>query len=142
MLCCRPYFKIADTTVWPHCNLLCGSLICLFSCSANVRIPCLEQIRHYIGKALCTAWKERNLTKLFASQCLIARWLAILIFSVIKDRFSKSELSHLWLTFCRPQWISPAVDKRIQNILPEAHTQQSNDVPWDVSRLPPCSSGS
>lgn len=38
-------------------------------------------------------------------------------------------ISHLWLTFCRPQWSSQVVRlplQRIQNTLPpEAHTQQT-----------------
>lgn len=50
ILSCRRYSKITDSTVWPCCNPLCRSWIYLFSCSANVRIPCLEQINTTLAK--------------------------------------------------------------------------------------------
>lgn len=51
--CCQHYLACY--------NLLGGSLIYLFSCLANVRIPCPEQIKNYIGKAGPTAgWEKFN----------------------------------------------------------------------------------
>lgn len=62
---CRLYFKIIDIIVWFCCNLLCGSLIYLFSCLVNVRMLRLERNKNYSGKMFFIVCEEWNLIKFF-----------------------------------------------------------------------------